>query len=426
MIDRRQWLALAASAATVRGADDADALAQQYVRLVLAVGQHDPDYVDAYYGPPEWKVEASKQKRALADIRRDAEALADRAAGLPRSSDEMVQLRHRYLVVQTKSLSKRVELLEGKRLSFDEESKALYDTVAPVVPEQQFAVAIDQLEKLLPGKGPLVDRYGDWQKRFFVPADKLEKVFLTALEQTRERTKQHIKLPANESFDSEFVKGQPWGAYNWYKGGAKSLIQVNTDLPVEIGRSLALAAHEGYPGHHVYNMLLEQNLVVKRKWVEYSVYPLYSPQSLIAEGTAEYGVDLVFPREERIAFFEKTLFSLAGLDPKSARGYDDVKLLTKRLVHAPTQAARAYLDGKRSKEESIAWLARYSLQTPERAAKQLQFIEKNRSYIINYAAGEDLIRSYMDKRGASSSNPGKAWREFEALLSSPRLPSGLA
>ena len=29
-------------------------LAEQYVRLVLAVGQHDADYVDAYYGPPEW------------------------------------------------------------------------------------------------------------------------------------------------------------------------------------------------------------------------------------------------------------------------------------------------------------------------------------------------------------------------------------
>ena len=38
------------------------ALAERYVKTVLALGQHDKDYVDAYYGPPEWKreVEATK------------------------------------------------------------------------------------------------------------------------------------------------------------------------------------------------------------------------------------------------------------------------------------------------------------------------------------------------------------------------------
>jgi hypothetical protein len=34
---------------------DMNALADRYVRLVLAVGQHDASFVDAYYGPPEWK-----------------------------------------------------------------------------------------------------------------------------------------------------------------------------------------------------------------------------------------------------------------------------------------------------------------------------------------------------------------------------------
>ena len=28
-------------------------VAERYVHLVLALGQHDPDYVDAYYGPAE-------------------------------------------------------------------------------------------------------------------------------------------------------------------------------------------------------------------------------------------------------------------------------------------------------------------------------------------------------------------------------------
>jgi len=45
-----------------------NSLAEQYVRLVLAVGQHDADYVDAYYGPPEWRKEAEAQKLPLTEV----------------------------------------------------------------------------------------------------------------------------------------------------------------------------------------------------------------------------------------------------------------------------------------------------------------------------------------------------------------------
>ena len=54
-------------------------LATQYVRLVLAMGQHDADYVDAYYGPPEWR--PPRSKRPLADIDRDAAAAGWPAGG---------------------------------------------------------------------------------------------------------------------------------------------------------------------------------------------------------------------------------------------------------------------------------------------------------------------------------------------------------
>ena len=45
-------------------------IAERYVKLVLALGQHDADYVDAFYGPPEWKAEAERQKTPLARDRR--------------------------------------------------------------------------------------------------------------------------------------------------------------------------------------------------------------------------------------------------------------------------------------------------------------------------------------------------------------------
>src|SRR5690349_15888193 len=45
--------------------DPLNAIGEKYAHLVLALGQHDPDYVDAFYGPAEWKAEAEKQGHSL-------------------------------------------------------------------------------------------------------------------------------------------------------------------------------------------------------------------------------------------------------------------------------------------------------------------------------------------------------------------------
>ena len=52
-----------------------NAAAERYVHLVLALGQHDPDYVDAFYGPPEWKTQAEKEKKSLDAIGAEAAEL---------------------------------------------------------------------------------------------------------------------------------------------------------------------------------------------------------------------------------------------------------------------------------------------------------------------------------------------------------------
>src|SRR4029079_3498569 len=204
---------------------------------------------------------------------------------------------------------------------FDEESRALYNAVAPTVPESHFKDVIARLERALPGSGTLEQRYTAYRRAFVLPPDKVDAVFQAAIAECRRRTLGHIQLPAGESFTVEYVKGKSWGAYNWYQGGFHSVIQVNLDLPIMIDRAIDLACHEGYPGHHVYNTLLEKNLVKDRGWVEYSVYALFSPQSLIAEGTANYGIDVAFPGDERMHFERDVLYPLAGLDPARAEEY---------------------------------------------------------------------------------------------------------
>jgi len=421
---------LALAVATAHGRQNStlspmNALAEQYVKTVLALGQHDADYVDAYYGPPEWKKEIESTKLDLDAIAARAQKLrADLKTLTPAANaDEMTRLRWQYLDRQLSSLEARVRMLKGEKLSFDDESKALYDAVAPTHPASHFQDIVDQLDKRFPGQGSLAVRYDTWRKPFVIPKDKLDQVFQIAIKAGREKTVAHVQLPANESFTLEYVTNKPWSGYNWYQGNYRSVIQINTDLPIFIDRAIDLACHEGYPGHHVYNALLEKNLVRDRGWMEFTVYPLFSPQSLIAEGTANYGIEVAFPGRERIDYERKILFSAAGIDPNRAAEYYEVQALVEQLSYAGNEAARQYLNGTITAEQAAAYLEKYALYAPDRAKQRVKFIEKYRSYVINYNYGKDLARTFIEKRAGK--DPSRRWTEFAKLLSSPRLPSGL-
>jgi hypothetical protein len=403
-----------------------DRAAESYVKLVLAVGQHDPDYVDAFYGPPEWRTEAEAAKRPLADLRAEADRLVADLQARPASGDEMEQLRHQYLTRQLQSMVARLDMLSGKKLSFDAESQALYDSVAPTYGADHFQGILDQLERLVPGDPadtPLPERIDRFRQGFVIPRDKLDTVFKAAVSECKRRTLEHFELPPDESFVVEYVTGKSWSGYNWYKGGFHSLIQVNTDLPIYIDRAVDLACHEGYPGHHVYNVLLEKHMVRDRGWPEFSVYPLFSPQSLIAEGTANYGIEVAFPGDERVRYEREKLFPLAGLDPSTAERYYEIQRLTGQLAYAGNEAARGYLNGTLTKQQAIDWQVRYNLFAPARAEQRIKFFDQYRSYVINYNFGQDLVKQYIERRGGD--DPAKRWEEFEKLLASPRLPSGL-
>ena len=234
-----------------------------------------------------------------------------------------------------------------------------------------------------------------------------------------------MELPEGESFEIEYVTDKPWSGYNWYKGDYKSLIQVNTSLPIYIDRAIDLACHEGYPGHHVYNLLLEREMVNERGWVEFTIYPLFSPRSFLAEGTANFGIDATFPTEARLKLEETVLFPLAGLDPQRVREYYEVQDLVKELRFAGNEAARGYLDGKMDADEAVDWLTTYSLMSRDRAEKRLRFIEQYRSYVINYNLGQEMVGQYIESRGGTPEQPEERWRLFSDLISRPAVASEL-
>ncbi len=405
-------------------------IAENYVKLVLKIGQHDADYVDAYYGPEEWKPAELKHDGTDTLIHKqlidEADKLLNDLEGLSHyDATKLETLRYRYLYKQILAAKTKLFLISGGELTFDEESKALYDAVSPSYSEEHYQEILNKLDKILPGSGEVSKRVNDFKNKFIIPKDKLDTVFTTAINECRKKTLEHIQLPPDESFSVEYVTNKSWGAYNWYKGNNHSLIQVNTDLPIYIDRAVDLAAHEGYPGHHVYNVLLEQNLYKKNGWVEFSVYALFSPQSLIAEGSANYGIKVAFPGDSRIKFEKEVLFPLAGLNEDEADEYYNILSLLDDLEYAGNEAARNYLDKKWNREETKNWLIKYSLMTPEKADKRIDFIEKYGSYVINYNLGKDMVEEYVEKNGGTKDNPEKRWEIFEFLLSTPQTPSNL-
>ena len=395
-----------------------DSIAEEYVRLMLDIGQYDADFVDAYYGPEEWQPAAKEDSLPAADFIARTNELISKIQSAEGERNRKLVLSKQLIAARTK-----VEMMNGKKYRFDEEAKLLYDAKPPTYEASYFDSLLTSLELALPGDGELAVRYNQFVNQLIIPKERLDTVFKTAIEEARTRTLAYYRLPENENFVLEYVTGKSWSGYNYYQGNSQSLIQINTDLPIQISRAIDLACHEGYPGHHVFNALLEQNLVNAKGWKEFSVYPLFSPQSLIAEGSANYGIDVAFPGEERIRYEKDVLFPLAGLDPAVADKYYEVRGLMAKLSYAGNEAARKYLDGHISREEAAEWLVKYQLNEMDRALQRTRFFDQYRSYVINYNLGKDLVAAHIEGQGGTADQPERRWELFKELLSNPYVAS---
>jgi len=404
------------------GKENLSHLAEKYVRLGLYIGMYDGDFVDAYYGPDSLKPVTAKQAIFPADSllnvidSMSAELKNYTATGNPDS----IRIRANWMSYQLKAFGRRIKIFSGKYQSFDEESKDLFAVAAPVFSKTYYDSLLKQLDSLLPGKGKVAQRYQQLASKFIIPVAKIDTVFKTAIAEARKRTLAHYSLPATENFALEYVTNKPWSGYNWYKGNYKSIIQVNTSIPIFIERAIDLACHEGYPGHHVYNMLLEKNLYHDKGMVEISLYPLFSPQSLIVEGSANYGIQVAFPGTEQAQYVKAVLAPLAGLDTTGIDKYFAALAIRSKLAYARNEAARGLVNNTMTEQEVLHWLTDYLLLEEKASVTYLNFIKKYRSYVINYNYGQDLVKHYIESNGGTDSL--KRWQLFEKLLSSQVVP----
>src|SRR3546814_14778461 len=113
-----KWLHLTAAvmllAACVsdRIADDSlDEIAADYVQMTLEIGEREPGYVDAYYGPPEWRDAAKAAPRPVEDLAREATALAARVHAVdPVTPEPLQQRRPAFLMAPLNATTTRLRL----------------------------------------------------------------------------------------------------------------------------------------------------------------------------------------------------------------------------------------------------------------------------------------------------------------------------
>jgi hypothetical protein len=378
-----------------------DPIARDYLLLALRLDQRIPGLVDGYYGPAELKAQVdTEQLRSPAHLRDDAAALRARLATEVEEAGRRAWLEAQLIALQTQAAA-----LAGDELPYLEHVARCFAFLPPRRPDAEFEAAAARIDALLPGNAPLADRLAAWDKPFEVPVERLPAILAWLVERCRRRAASLFGLPDGEDLRVSLVTGQPWTGYNWFDGGRRSRVDINTDLPLHVAGLLGTVAHETYPGHHLEHAWKEADLVDRQGRLESSILLINTPECLISEGLANLGRRFVVRPDEHAGLLEE-LYQRAGLDlaadPAAARDAAErtVALAGPREELAATRGNAAILrhaDG-RSHDEVLDYLEAVGRFSPATAAKRLEFIEHPlwRTYVFVYVEGEALLARWVD------------------------------
>jgi hypothetical protein len=368
-----------------------DSWTHDYALLGLRMDRVYPGTVDGWIGPPEWREmvlaeEIPEPRRLL----RDAVSLEER---LPNMGYEA--RREAYLARQIAALRTQAELATGAELPFAEQARRFFDIEPQRQPESNFEAAHAQLEEILPGSGPLLDRLTAWRESLELSGERVLRALEPAAEEARKRTLARIALPPEERVDIELVSDKPWGAYNWYLGRYRSLIEVNTDEPRPVTFAPDYMAHEGYPGHHVEHVLREREQYLGQGQGECAIMLINTPESVISEAIATCAREAIFPGDEDLEWLASITGDLGlELDVAMAR---QLRAATQGLEGVGTNAAFLLHEEGRPAEEVAQYVSRWDLIPLERARKFLEFTQDPlwRVYPFTYRNGRALLRPLL-------------------------------
>ena len=355
---------------------------ERYLRLGLQVGRHEEGIVDAYYGPPE--VAAAVKAEPPADpleLVSAAESLLD-------------ELDDGWLRDQVAGLRTYAGVLAGESRSYADEVEGCYGVRPVRIDEAVFEAAHERLEELLPGEGPLAERYRRWEASILVPADQVERTVAAVIEAAQAWTRDLLELPEGEGVVLEVVHDEPWMGFCDYLGDFRSRIEVNVDLPLSAIELLVLAMHETYPGHHTERCIKEHRLVRERGLLEETLVLVPTPQSVVSEGIAVLAPSMVLESDGGATL--AAVLDDAGVQVDLAHALA-VKRALEPCRWAEVNAALMLHEDGASEPEVRAYLERWGLLSPELAAHVVRFFTAptSRTYITTYHAGRELSDAYV-------------------------------
>lgn len=356
--------------------------AERYLRLGLQLGRHVDGLVDAYYGPAELAAEVD----AVPPV--DPRLLATAAQALLDDLDDG------WLRDQVHGLRTYAGVLAGESGSYVDEVAGCYGVRPAHTDESVFAAAHERIGELLPGSGPLAERYRRWEDSIVVPAEQVEPTVTAVIDEARAWTRGLVDLPQGEGVAVEMVHDEPWLAYCFYQGDLRSRISVNVTLPMSAIELLILTLHETYPGHHAERCCKEHLLVRERGLLEETVVLVPTPQSLVAEGIAQLAPELLLASAGGAALAAVVGHAGVEFDLEHALA---VRRALEPCRWAEVNAALMLHGGRAGEPEVRAYLERWGLMTPELAVHLIRFFgeETSRTYAITYPAGHELCRTYV-------------------------------
>ena len=273
-------------------------MGESYLDVVLQFRRLAPSLVDSYVGPAELAAQAAARPLpSLAEVGQSARSLLEAV-----EQHEQDRARADWLCAQLRGIETACRWLAGAPAGYRALVEHCHGVQVSEVDESQFEQAHQLMAQALPGSGPLPERFASWRARQLVSGASLVEGLQALTAEFRRRCRERWQLPDAEEVVFELTRGRPWAAYHDYRGGGRSVVQVNDKLPVMAWRMGELIAHEAYPGHHTETVCKASALAAGRGRAEVDVWVYTTPQALIAEGIAMLAPEILLGEEiEEIA-----------------------------------------------------------------------------------------------------------------------------
>jgi hypothetical protein len=365
-----------------------DDLAERYVRLTLRLALHQPSLVETWLGPDEWR---PGPREPVAKIQDEIVAAHAALRDLKRPPDLSDRLT--YLTGQFDALLTAARRLSGQSMRFEDEARLALGVTADRLKSNtvEIAAARADLDRMLPGRGTIHERYATFRLRHRLPSDRAVAVFRQAVDVCRSRVASRIEIPSSESIDLVAeASGQEARAV--YQGNLRTRVTFDPAGSPDLARIVWLAAHETYPGHHVQHVLADRDCVNAKGWHERALHPTFGRHLLIAEGAAEAGAALLLEGE---AFEEvcRVLARAAGVPPQSIGDLVAIHRAVATLDEVIPGIAEQYLDGAIGSEAAVERMKSESLVS--NARDMIAVIERQRTRLLGYPLGRRMVAAEL-------------------------------